>query len=78
LIVGIKDYTGSAAHDTDIDTADADLDTLALVKKYAKRRETAHLFNYASMAHNNHFFFHRLVSFSSPSYQDQSLTIISA
>ncbi|EED16276.1 Fe superoxide dismutase, putative [Talaromyces stipitatus ATCC 10500] len=42
------------------DTADADLDTLALVKKYAKRRETAHLFNYASMAHNNHFFFHRL------------------
>lgn len=44
------------------DTADADLDTLALVKKYAKRRETAHLFNYASMAHNNHFFFHRLVS----------------
>lgn len=42
------------------DTADADLDTLALVKKHAKRRETAHLFNYASMAHNNHFFFHRL------------------
>ncbi|KAF5015919.1 hypothetical protein F66182_12566, partial [Fusarium sp. NRRL 66182] len=25
------------------DTVDADLDTLALVKKYAKRRETAHL-----------------------------------
>ncbi|KAH8700146.1 putative Fe superoxide dismutase [Talaromyces proteolyticus] len=48
------------------DTVDADIDTLTLVKKYAKRREMAHVFNYASMAHNNHFFFNRLAPVEVP------------
>lgn len=30
--------------------------------KYSRRPEMASVFNYASMAHNNHFFFNCLVS----------------
>lgn len=44
-----------------IDTVDADAKPGELLLKYAKRRDMAALFNYASMAHNNHFFFNLLV-----------------
>lgn len=38
------------------------MNTKELVEKYSKRPEMASLFNYASMAHNNHFFFNCLVN----------------
>lgn len=44
------------------DTADADAKPGELLVKYSKRPEMASVFNYASMAHNNHFFFNCLVS----------------
>lgn len=44
-----------------LDTVDGELSTKELLEKYAKRPEMASLFNYASMAHNNHFFFNCLV-----------------
>lgn len=44
------------------DTVDADTRPGELLIKYSRRREMASLFNYASMAHNNHFFFNCLVS----------------
>lgn len=49
------------------DTVDAELNTKELLEKYCKRPEMASLFNYASMAHNNHFFFNCLVSRLPPS-----------
>lgn len=45
-----------------IDTVDADAKPGELLVKYSKRPEMASVFNYASMAHNNHFFFNCLVS----------------
>ncbi|KAL6230217.1 hypothetical protein BDW75DRAFT_77264 [Aspergillus navahoensis] len=39
------------------DTVDADLKPGDLLVKYSRRPEMASVFNYASMAHNNHFFF---------------------
>lgn len=44
------------------DTVDADAKPGELLVKYSKRPEMASVFNYASMAHNNHFFFNCLVS----------------
>ncbi|MBW0550594.1 hypothetical protein O181_090309 [Austropuccinia psidii MF-1] len=41
-------------------TTFAQMDTVTLVKSYAKERKMAPVFNYASMAHNNHFFFNGL------------------
>ena len=43
-------------------TKDEPLDTGNLVGKYARHPNSATLFNYASMAHNNHFFFQSTVS----------------
>ncbi|OJJ46895.1 hypothetical protein ASPZODRAFT_65570 [Penicilliopsis zonata CBS 506.65] len=48
------------------DTVDADAKPGDLLIKYSKRAEMASVFNYASMAHNNHFFFNCLVCCSSP------------
>lgn len=45
-----------------IDTVDADSKPGELLVKYSRRPEMASVFNYASMAHNNHFFFNCLVS----------------
>lgn len=45
-----------------LDTVDADAKPGELLVKYSKRPEMASVFNYASMAHNNHFFFNCLVS----------------
>jgi Fe-Mn family superoxide dismutase len=45
-----------------VDTPDADSKPGELLVKYSKRPEMASVFNYASMAHNNHFFFNCLVS----------------
>ncbi|OOF96123.1 hypothetical protein ASPCADRAFT_207486 [Aspergillus carbonarius ITEM 5010] len=42
------------------DTVDADAKPGELLVKYARRPEMASVFNYASMAHNNHFFFNCL------------------
>ncbi|KAL4928283.1 mitochondrial 37S ribosomal protein mS42 [Aspergillus undulatus] len=42
------------------DTIDADAKPGELLVKYSKRPEMASVFNYASMAHNNHFFFNCL------------------
>ncbi|KAL4885981.1 Manganese/iron superoxide dismutase [Aspergillus karnatakaensis] len=42
------------------DTIDADLTPGDLLVKYSRRAEMASVFNYASMAHNNHFFFNCL------------------
>ncbi|KAJ5092944.1 hypothetical protein N7456_008805 [Penicillium angulare] len=42
------------------DTADADAKPGELLVKYSRRPEMASVFNYASMAHNNHFFFNCL------------------
>lgn len=42
------------------DTPDAELKPYELTLKYARRAEMASVFNYASMAHNNHFFFNCL------------------
>ncbi|OKP11414.1 37S ribosomal protein S26, mitochondrial [Penicillium subrubescens] len=42
------------------DTVDADAKPGELLVKYSKRPEMASVFNYASMAHNNHFFFNCL------------------
>ncbi|CAG8141357.1 unnamed protein product [Penicillium salamii] len=39
------------------DTVDADSKPGELLVKYSRRPEMASVFNYASMAHNNHFFF---------------------
>ncbi|PYH42672.1 mitochondrial 37S ribosomal protein mS42 [Aspergillus saccharolyticus JOP 1030-1] len=39
------------------DTIDADAKPGELLVKYSRRPEMASVFNYASMAHNNHFFF---------------------
>lgn len=36
--------------------------------KYCRRPEMASVFNYASMAHNNHFFFNCLVSILAMSF----------
>lgn len=44
------------------DTVDADSKPGELLVKYSRRPEMASVFNYASMAHNNHFFFNCLVS----------------
>ncbi|KAK1145383.1 hypothetical protein N8T08_004258 [Aspergillus melleus] len=44
------------------DTPDADAKPGELLVKYSRRPEMASVFNYASMAHNNHFFFNCLVS----------------
>ncbi|PWY91243.1 manganese and iron superoxide dismutase [Aspergillus heteromorphus CBS 117.55] len=44
------------------DTVDADAKPGELLVKYSRRAEMASVFNYASMAHNNHFFFNCLVS----------------
>lgn len=45
-----------------IDTVDADARPGELLVKYSRRPEMASIFNYASMAHNNHYFFNCLVS----------------
>ncbi|KAJ5895035.1 hypothetical protein N7495_006726 [Penicillium taxi] len=42
------------------DTVDANTKPGDLLVKYSKRPEMASVFNYASMAHNNHFFFNCL------------------
>ncbi|PYI05745.1 manganese and iron superoxide dismutase [Aspergillus sclerotiicarbonarius CBS 121057] len=42
------------------DTVDADAKPGELLVKYSRRPEMASVFNYASMAHNNHFFFNCL------------------
>ncbi|PYI28668.1 manganese and iron superoxide dismutase [Aspergillus indologenus CBS 114.80] len=42
------------------DTIDADAKPGELLVKYSRRAEMASVFNYASMAHNNHFFFNCL------------------
>ncbi|RAH64353.1 mitochondrial 37S ribosomal protein mS42 [Aspergillus aculeatinus CBS 121060] len=42
------------------DTIDADAKPGELLVKYSRRPEMASVFNYASMAHNNHFFFNCL------------------
>ncbi|KAL2863550.1 mitochondrial 37S ribosomal protein mS42 [Aspergillus lucknowensis] len=42
------------------DTVDADTKPGDLLVKYSKRPEMASVFNHASMAHNNHFFFNCL------------------
>ncbi|KAL1976691.1 hypothetical protein VTN31DRAFT_2973 [Thermomyces dupontii] len=52
------------------DTVDADAKPGELLLKYAKRRDMAALFNYASMAHNNHFFFNLLSPTSVPMPED--------
>ncbi|KXG45482.1 uncharacterized protein PGRI_040310 [Penicillium griseofulvum] len=44
----------------EFDTVDADAKPGELLVKYSKRPEMASVFNYASMAHNNHFFFNCL------------------
>jgi Fe-Mn family superoxide dismutase len=44
------------------DTVDADLKPADLLVKYSRRAEMASVFNHASMAHNNHFFFNCLVN----------------
>src|SRR3954468_20691371 len=44
------------------DTVDADAKPGELLVRYSRRPEMASVFNYASMAHNNHFFFNCLVS----------------
>ena len=44
------------------DTVDADAKPGELLVKYSRRPEMASVFNYASMAHNNHFYFNCLVS----------------
>lgn len=43
------------------DTIDANVPPGELLVKYSRRPEMASVFNYASMAHNNHFFFNCLV-----------------
>lgn len=43
------------------DTVDAEMKPSDLLIKYSRRPEMASVFNYASMAHNNHFFFNSLV-----------------
>ncbi|KAL2013278.1 hypothetical protein VTN00DRAFT_803 [Thermoascus crustaceus] len=48
------------------DTVDADLKPGELLIKYSRRPEMASLFNYASMAHNNHFFFNCLAPEPTP------------
>lgn len=58
-------YSTQHRRDTDTastDTVDADAKPGELLVKYSKRPEMASVFNYASMAHNNHFFFNCLVS----------------
>lgn len=45
-----------------IDTVDENATPGELLTKYSRRPEMASVFNYASMAHNNHFFFNCLVS----------------
>lgn len=45
-----------------LDTVDADSKPGELLVKYSRRPEMASVFNYASMAHNNHFFFNCVVS----------------
>ncbi|PKY02504.1 manganese and iron superoxide dismutase [Aspergillus campestris IBT 28561] len=42
------------------DTVDANVPPGELLVKYSRRPEMASVFNYASMAHNNHFFFNCL------------------
>ncbi|KAL2845431.1 Manganese/iron superoxide dismutase [Aspergillus pseudoustus] len=42
------------------DTVDADLKPADLLVKYSRSAEMASVFNHASMAHNNHFFFNCL------------------
>lgn len=37
-----------------------------MIIKFARQADQAALFNYASMAHNNHFFFKFLVSLKLP------------
>ena len=46
-------------------TVDHNATSKTLAIKYARQADKAALFNYASMAHNNHFFFSGLVRLSS-------------
>jgi hypothetical protein len=50
-----------AGADGCVETKDADALPKHLLLKYARQADRAALFNYASMAHNNHFFFNALV-----------------
>jgi superoxide dismutase, Fe-Mn family len=49
-----------ADHFTITDTADAEVETLTLANRYAHSAAHASIFNVASMAHNNQFFFNCL------------------
>lgn len=44
-------------------TADENVGPGTLLIKYARQASMASLFNYASMAHNNHFYFNCLVGY---------------
>lgn len=44
-------------------------DPLSIIKATAREPSLAPIFNYASMAHNNHFFFKNLANKKSPSHQ---------
>ena len=48
------------------ETTDAGLNPLQLSIKHARNPNSAALFNYASMAHNNEFFFNSLVRARQP------------
>ncbi|BAE56486.1 unnamed protein product [Aspergillus oryzae RIB40] len=50
----------SGRESADPNTVDADAKPGELLVKYSRRPEMASVFNYASMAHNNHFFFNCL------------------
>lgn len=56
----------SAWPDSIAGTADDGYSIKKLVIKYARDANKASLFNYASMAHNNHFMFTTLVRLLSP------------
>lgn len=58
------------------DTVDADMRASDLLIKYSRRPEMASVFNYASMAHNNHFFFNSLVSMRMAAFLCSGLAIL--
>lgn len=51
-------------------TPDENTDTKSLLLKHARDPDSAHIFNHASMAHNNHFFFRALAREPVPMPQD--------
>ncbi|KAL3442648.1 Manganese/iron superoxide dismutase [Aspergillus insuetus] len=58
------------------DTVDADLKPADLLVKYSRRAEMASVFNHASMAHNNHFFFNCLSPVQTEIPENLAKTII--